>query len=357
MHLSNAKQSSSSLLPYLLFQNSIILAKDEYPEAVSSRHIHTQFFSDDIEFSSSNDVKSMNDSFGKALRNSLNEVFIFDANTYKFIDVNKGAVQNIGYSLAELKQLTPCDIKPEFNSNSFRELVTPLLNHTQETVVFTTIHRRKDGTTYPAEIHLQLLSYGEKPAFVAISLDVTAQNQKQEELESMAYYDALTGLPNRVLFSDRLKQMIARCRRSDSLLAVCFLDLDDFKPINDNFGHHVGDKLLVEVAKRIQFEIREEDTASRLGGDEFTLLLGGIKSFSQCKQMLERVHHTLSQPYLIDGHSLQISVSTGVTLYPLDDSDEYNLVCHADSAMYQAKIAGKNQFHFFSLLDTDKSSK
>lgn len=297
------------------------------------------------------DNQKQKDGFGEMLYESLNEIFIFDAESFKFIDVNKGALKNIGYSLADLKNLTPLDIKPEFDAESFNKLVAPLKNHTQERVIFSTAHKRKDGSTYPAEIHLQLLSYNGKSAFIALSLDITRHQQHQEKLEMLAYYDSLTELPNRALFSDRLQQAIAQSKRNNLLLAICFLDLDNFKPINDNFGHSVGDQLLVEVSQRIQSEIREGDTVSRLGGDEFTLLLGNINSFPECERMLERIHYSLSQPYLIDGNQYQITASSGVTVYPLDDSDAYKLVCHADKAMYNAKLAGKNQFHFFSVLD------
>lgn len=289
------------------------------------------------------------DSFGKIIYESLNEVFIFDAETFEFIDVNKGALMNIGYSLAELKNLIPTDIKPEFDLKSFEKLVIPLRNRSQEKIVFSTTHQRKDGSTYPTETHLQLLPYNGKPAFIAISLDMSHHQQKQEKSEWMAYHDGLTGLPSRSLFSDRLQQAIALNKRSASLLAICFINIDDFKSINKNLGHSIGDKLLVDVARRSQSVIREGDTISRLRGDEFTLLLNDIESFDVCKQTLERVHQSLSQPYLIDGESYHITVSMGVTVYPLDESDTYTLVTHAANAMHQAKSAGKNQLQFFSI--------
>lgn len=183
---------------------------------------------------------------------------------------------------------------------------------------------------------------------VAIILKIEAEKEK---LSFLAHYDLLTQLPNRTLFADRFSQAVAHSKRTDSMLAICFLDLDGFKSVNDNFGHDIGDQLLIEVAKRIKATIREEDTVSRQGGDEFTLLLRDIASFKQCEQLLERIRDALAQPYIINDYSHKITVSIGSTIYPLDDADLDTLVRHADQAMYQAKLAGKNQQRIFNALD------
>ncbi len=171
----------------------------------------------------------------------------------------------------------------------------------------------------------------------------------QQVLERMAHYDLLTQLPNRALFADRFGPAIARCNRTKTLLAICFLDLDDFKPVNDQYGHEIGDFLLIEVAKRIKLNIRAEDTVSRQGGDEFTMLLVDIESIEHCEQMLIRILRALSEPYLVKNHTLNISASLGVTLYPVDNANLDILIRHADQAMYQAKSAGRNTYHFFEL--------
>jgi len=172
----------------------------------------------------------------------------------------------------------------------------------------------------------------------------------KETLEIMAHYDVLTRLPNRTLFADRFTQAVAHSNRTESMLAVCFLDLDDFKPVNDNYGHNIGDQLLIEVANRLKATIREEDTAARQGGDEFSLLLRDIESFAQCEQLLERIRQALAQPYLIDNKSHKVSISIGATIYPLDDADLDTLLRHADQAMYQAKLAGKDQHQLFNAI-------
>ncbi len=167
-------------------------------------------------------------------------------------------------------------------------------------------------------------------------------------LNQQAHYDELTKLPNRVLFADRFSQAIAHSRRTKTFLAICFLDLDDFKPVNDSYGHDIGDQLLIEVAKRLQAAIREQDTVSRQGGDEFTLLLGDLESKTQCEELLKRISLALRQPYLINNYPHNIKASIGATLYPNDDADLDTLLRHADQAMYQAKLAGKNQQYFFN---------
>ncbi|MFK5913734.1 MAG: EAL domain-containing protein, partial [Woeseiaceae bacterium] len=183
---------------------------------------------------------------------------------------------------------------------------------------------------------------------LGINADITEQRQAEDKLRLMAHYDLLTGLPNRALFIDRLHKAIAHSHRSKHQLAICYLDLDHFKPVNDNYGHDVGDQLLIEVAQRISSTIREEDTVSRQGGDEFVLLLNDITSFEQYKQTLERIQYAIAQPFIIDNHSHIISVSSGVTLYPSDNSDIGTLLRHADQAMYQSKQSGRGHYYLFN---------
>lgn len=178
--------------------------------------------------------------------------------------------------------------------------------------------------------------------------DITAQKSAEEKLNFMAHYDGLTQLPNRELFADRFNQAVAQSKRTNKMVAICFLDLDNFKPVNDNFGHDVGDQLLIEVAGRIKKTIREEDTVSRQGGDEFAFLLGNLESYAQCEQLLNRIRSALAQPCIIDDYPHKISASIGTTIFPLDNTDLDTLLRHADQAMYQAKQAGKNQQQLFN---------
>lgn len=178
--------------------------------------------------------------------------------------------------------------------------------------------------------------------------DVTELIEHERRLRHLAHYDLVTQLPNRVLLAERMARTVAHRGRSGELVAVCVLDLDGFKWVNDSFGHQVGDQVLWEVGQRLREGIRTDDTAARLGGDEFALLLSGLRSLSECEQALARMLKLLGKPYLTGpGTAIQISASIGVTLYPGDCSDPDQLLRHADQAMYQAKTAGKNQFRFY----------
>jgi diguanylate cyclase (GGDEF)-like protein/PAS domain S-box-containing protein len=183
--------------------------------------------------------------------------------------------------------------------------------------------------------------------YVAIFSDITLIKEHQQRLEHLAHFDALTQLPNRMLLADRLQLAMAHADRNRRLLAVCYLDLDGFKPVNDTYGHSAGDRLLIEVAQRLKACVRGDDTVARLGGDECVLLLSGLVDVHECDQALKRVSSGLTQPFHIGGHEVLISASIGVTLYPQDGSDADTLLRHADQAMYVAKQAGRNRHHLF----------
>lgn len=177
---------------------------------------------------------------------------------------------------------------------------------------------------------------------VAIYNDITEEKQEEEKMHQLAHYDMLTGLPNRTLFADRLQQAIAVAKRSRAHLALLFLDLDNFKPVNDTLGHAVGDLLLQEVAKRILECVREEDTVSRLGGDEFVVLLISIEAEPDALHVADKIRQALNQPFVLAGNTLNISTSTGIALYPEHGREERILLKNADAAMYQAKKNGRN---------------
>jgi len=177
--------------------------------------------------------------------------------------------------------------------------------------------------------------------------DAAERNRYQRELEFLAHHDALTQLPNRILLADRLAQAIARMQRAQRLLAIVYLDLDDFKPVNDTLGHKAGDQLLVMVAQRLKEHIRADDTVCRLGGDEFVLLLNDLSTIDECTQTIERLLKALGKPYVLDRKIINITASIGLTLYPFDDADADTLMRHADQAMYVAKQSGRNRYHLF----------
>jgi diguanylate cyclase (GGDEF)-like protein/PAS domain S-box-containing protein len=220
-------------------------------------------------------------------------------------------------------------------------------------------NKAKDGSRYwlASTIVPMLNEYRKPKQYISINTDITDSKEQQTILETMAHYDILTQLPNRILLSDRFNQAIAHSIRSDTSMAICFLDLDNFKPINDTYGHEVGDALLIEVAERIKKTIRNEDTVSRHGGDEFIMLLGNVVNISGCEILLDRIIEALARPYMVGDQKISISASLGYTLYPLDDADFDTLVRHADHAMYQAKLAGRNMFIRFNAAEDEQNSQ
>lgn len=188
---------------------------------------------------------------------------------------------------------------------------------------------------------------GEVSHFVGIFSDITLLKQHQQRLEHLAHFDALTQLPNRMLLGDRMQLAMAQSERNGKLLAVCYLDLDGFKPINDAYGHAVGDHLLIEVAQRLKSCLRGGDTVARLGGDEFVLLFGDLEGIHESERAIGRAIAALSQPFHVSDQTLTLSASIGVTLFPQDGADADTLLRHADQAMYAAKQGGRNRYHLF----------
>lgn len=214
-------------------------------------------------------------------------------------------------------------------------------------------NRRKNGEIYPDKLTISVVKNdeGETLSYVCISSDISLLKAQQSELELMALHDTLTGLPNRALLNDRLTMALAESHRSGVKMAVCFIDLDDFKPVNDTYGHGAGDVLLIEVAQRVSVILRATDTVARLGGDEFILILSEIQSEQEILSMLTRIMEAIARPYLLGENSVMISASIGVTIYPDDRADADTLLRHADQAMYLAKEKGRNRFHFFDVVD------
>jgi len=211
-------------------------------------------------------------------------------------------------------------------------------------------NRKKDGVPYLETLTISKLidEQGNIENYVGIFSDITEIRQQQQTIDLMAHYDVLTGLPNRSLFTDRYSQAVKHSKHVGNQLAICFLDIDDFKLINDHYGDSVGDTLLIEVAERIKNTIQDEDTVSRQGGDEFTLILGDIESVEQCGKIIEQLHYELSQPFVVGESTIKLSVSSGFTLFPSDNNELDTLLRHADQAMYQAKLDGKNCYHLFN---------
>ncbi len=207
-------------------------------------------------------------------------------------------------------------------------------------------NRRKDGNLYLEWLSLKRVcnDMGLPTNYVAVFSDITERKATEERTQYLAHYDLLTGLPNRTLFSDRLHQAIAKARRDKSQMALMFIDLDKFKPVNDTLGHQVGDLLLEQVASRLRECLRREsDTVARVGGDEFVVILQEIEAVGDAALVAEKILQLLNQTFDIAGHPISISSSIGIAIFPEHGSDEKLLLKCADAAMYRAKEGGRNR--------------
>lgn len=216
-------------------------------------------------------------------------------------------------------------------------------------------NKRKNGEIYPETLTVSAVknSAGEVQHYVSLSTDITILKANQGQLERIAHYDLLTNLPNRVLLADRLNQAMKHCKRSNKSLAVAFMDLDGFKAVNDNYGHNIGDELLVEVSSAMNKALREGDTLARIGGDEFIAIMVDLERFEDCEIVLARLLKAASTPIPVANTFMQVSASIGLTLYPHDSVDAEQLIRHADQAMYIAKQSGKNSYHLFDTAQDD----
>ncbi len=278
------------------------------------------------------------------MNNAFEGIHILDEHG-RIIEANDAFCRHLNYTQEEVLQLSLFDFEAKFSAEELKENIHNLLN---SHATFESVHRRKDGTLVDVELSISGVELAGKRYLFALCRDITDRKKAEEKIRQLAFYDPLTGLANRRLMTDRMEHALAHARRTGELLGICMIDLDGFKQVNDQMGHKAGDQLLIEVAKRLQDCIRQSDTVSRLGGDEFSLILSGFKKISECELSLKRIITTLAAPYFIDGDPAHVTASIGVTIFPNDGGSADLLLRHADQAMYEAKQAGKNCYHLFN---------
>ena len=289
----------------------------------------------------------------KVFTHARESIMITDAEGL-IIEVNKTFSDITGYSREEAIGKTPRILKserqsPEFYVDMWQAIVNEgywygeIWNHRKNNEVYAVMQ------TISAVCDVN----GITTHYVSLASDITPMKQHQEQLERIAHYDVLTNLPNRVLLADRLSQAMLQCSRHGQSLAVVFLDLDGFKMVNDAYGHDIGDELLIALSIRMKEALREGDSLSRIGGDEFVAVLADLAKVEDCEPVLERLLLAASEPVTVSGVVLNISASIGVTLYPRDNVDADLLMRHADQAMYMAKESGKNRYHLFDTAQDD----
>ena len=261
------------------------------------------------------------------------------------VDANQAASQFYGYTIEQLNDMNIAVI----NANSPAQVTDELtLAAREQRNYFVFPHRLADGSLRTVEVHSSPMSLDGRIILFSIIHDITDRKKAEDDIKLLAFYDPLTNLANRRLLTDRMEQTLLFASRTGELVVVCMLDLDGFKLVNDQLGHEAGDQLLIEVARRLQECVRQSDTASRFGGDEFALILGGFKNLAEIEQLLNRVITSLAMPYALGGEVARISASVGATIFPNDSSSAELLLRHADQSMYEAKQAGKNCYRLFN---------
>jgi diguanylate cyclase (GGDEF)-like protein/PAS domain S-box-containing protein len=261
----------------------------------------------------------------------------------RILEVNEALARIFGYEREEMLNLSAYAL---YYSREERQR---LMARLREQKVLSNVEirmRRKDGSPVWVLENISLLETSDVAILEGTIIDITDRKAAQEQMEYQAYHDVLTGLPNRLLFRDRIGVALAHARRSRRAVAVMFLDLDQFKLVNDTLGHTVGDGLLQAAADRLVRCVRGDDTVARMGGDEFTILLSDLTDTRAAGTVAQKVLDTMSQPIEVDGHELFITTSIGIAIFPDDGMDPETLLKNADRAMYRAKEAGRNNYQF-----------
>lgn len=285
-----------------------------------------------------------------ALEAAGNGVMITDPKG-KILWVNPAFSKLCGYSKPELLGQTPRIMKSGQQTSDYYQALWATIS-VGEHWSSETIERAKDGTLYTvSQTITPIMNEGKITHFIAIHEDISAQKLTQQRIAHMAHFDALTGLPNRALFYDRLHNALLLAKRNEASLALLYMDLDVFKKVNDTQGHQTGDALLIAVAQRLAKCVRESDTVARLGGDEFTILLNEIHNPEDATAVAQKIVEVISEPFELEGGVAKIGISIGIACYSDELNSEDVLVKNADQAMYEAKQAGKNTYRLSAVVN------
>lgn len=292
--------------------------------------------------------------FGAVLLASPDPIYVLDLKG-RFVYANKATADLFSLEPEKIIGKSSFDLGFPFASDFQRNLEKVISDQTTFRGKFVHTFASGKGERFEYLLAPVMGEHQKTEATVCISRDITEQALNEERIWHSAHHDDLTGLPNRRLFLDRLKQEIRHANRNGRPLSLLFMDLDGFKDVNDSLGHEAGDRLLSEVAERLTGCVREDDTVARMGGDEFTVILAGANQREDVERVAQTIIDSLAKPFDIAQQRVQISVSIGITFYPIDASSPFTLLDAADQAMYKAKKSGSNRLCFFA--PSDKANR
>lgn len=344
----------SSILLYIVFLSMIYILIQKMRRKDKQ---YTKKLEADIN-TKTDELKKQKEAFETLFEKSNDGVLILDDG--KFIQCNENILKMLHYkSKKDLLNVHPSQLSPEFQPDGrssyekAEEILSLAIKNNGHQ--FEWVHTKANGEDFLVEVTLTPITLNNRKVFYVVWRDISDEKEAQiklleqkEILYHQAHHDALTGLPNRVLFNDRLEHGIEISKRNRKQFALFFIDLDYFKQINDSLGHQVGDKVLIAVTERLKAKIRKEDTLARLSGDEFTIIMEDVNTIDDVLLLAQKIQKVLAQPIHIEGHTLYISCSMGISIYPKDSTDAIDLIKNADAAMYQAKQEGKNCYQLYS---------
>lgn len=312
----------------------------------------TRLVSQIIDISYRKEVENSADLFRTMMNASRDAMLIVHPDTGKILDVNAEASRNLEYTYEEITSLEIKDIAHPINNDEGMQARLEEIKENKHLLLLGE-HITKTGRVFPVEVRVDYLGKGESGYILAVVRDITERKKAEALIWQQANYDMLTGLPNRNMLHDRLDHAIKKAQREKVKIAVLSLDLDKFKEVNDSFGHDAGDQLLKQVGQRILSCIREIDTVSRLGGDEFCVVIENVDKAVVVNRIASLILESISKAFFLDNNKVFISASIGIAFYPDDTHDVDGLLKSSDQAMYFAKNNGRNCFQYF----TDKMQK
>ena len=291
--------------------------------------------------------------FRTAMDATADAIMLISRRTMCFIEVNATACSMFGYTSAELMQIGPAQLGAG-SMEECRIAYDELIANGGANVLVSSILKRRDGSSFQAEVHRQVQQTSNDWVIVAVVRDITERKLAESRLHHLAHFDVLTGLPNRALFYETLQNTLQHAQKNRAHVAVLFIDLDHFKNINDTLGHACGDVLLTQFGERLKGCTRQRDTVGRLGGDEFAVILVMPDEVQVAGVVAAKIKESLRAPFLLKGHDVTVTASIGIALSPEDAIDYDTLIGYADTAMYRAKLAGRDTFRFFTAqMNTD----